>query len=332
MSQLKSVWINCAQSSHFSCPFDWTLFAKANREFFFVLSKVQINTANGNNGYPRNTDDKGLPITDVRFSESNIPVNAIATSHGQNDSGMFELNFRDERYLPFEGAGVIGQWSLELFNDLPENNPDSENPDFGKPLRQFNYSTITDVILHVNYTAKEDAGEFKNRAISHLREYFSQNEGTPSLRMFNLRQDFPSEWQRFLNPDPDNPEEENVFELEMSPDLFPTLDRDKTLKVNTVYLLARCTGAGSYEVVMTPPLPAESYTMTLEKVNQYGGLHFSQKNVSTEGIEIVPTKPTIKWQLKMTRPDGGNLQQDPLTEEMEVKEMLLVLGYEWEEP
>lgn len=24
----------------------------------------------------------------------------------QNDSGMFELNFKDERYLPFEGAGV----------------------------------------------------------------------------------------------------------------------------------------------------------------------------------------------------------------------------------
>jgi hypothetical protein len=27
---------------------------------------------------------------------------AIATSGGQNDSGLFELNFRDERYLPFE--------------------------------------------------------------------------------------------------------------------------------------------------------------------------------------------------------------------------------------
>ena len=27
---------------------------------------------------------------------------AIATSSGQNDSGLFELDFRDERYLPFE--------------------------------------------------------------------------------------------------------------------------------------------------------------------------------------------------------------------------------------
>jgi hypothetical protein len=29
---------------------------------------------------------------------------SIATSNAQNDDGMFELNFRDERYLPFEGA------------------------------------------------------------------------------------------------------------------------------------------------------------------------------------------------------------------------------------
>jgi hypothetical protein len=27
---------------------------------------------------------------------------------------MFELNFRDERYLPFEGAGAISTWQLEL--------------------------------------------------------------------------------------------------------------------------------------------------------------------------------------------------------------------------
>jgi hypothetical protein len=38
----------------------------------------------------------------------------IATSSAQNDSGMFELNFRDERYLPFEGAGAISHWRLEL--------------------------------------------------------------------------------------------------------------------------------------------------------------------------------------------------------------------------
>jgi hypothetical protein len=102
-----------------------------------LKNSIRINTANGDNGYPRNTDDQGLPADDSRFIENNIPVKAIAASNAQNDSGMFKLSFRDERYLPFEGAGAVSQWLLELFSDLPSNNPDPGNPDFGKPLRQF---------------------------------------------------------------------------------------------------------------------------------------------------------------------------------------------------
>ena len=34
--------------------------------------------------------------------------------HGREDSGLFELNFRDERYLPFEGTGAISRWRIEL--------------------------------------------------------------------------------------------------------------------------------------------------------------------------------------------------------------------------
>jgi len=296
-----------------------------------LKNSIRINTANGD-GYPRNTDEQDLPADDSRFIENNIPVKAIAASNGQNDSGVFELSFRDERYLPFEGAGAVSEWSLELFSDLPSNNPDPGNPDFGKFLRQFDYSTISDAILHVKYTAKEDAGAFKNGAVAHLRDYFSQDGATSSLRMFNLRQEFPTQWHRFLNPT--NPTNGNIFELEMSPSLFRILDGEKTLKVNTIWLLARCTDAGSYDVVMTPPLPepppAGANTMTLAPVNQYGGLHFSQRDVAALGIEVVPTDPPVKWQLKMTRPGGGNLQEDPVKKVMEVEDVLLVLGYEWE--
>ena len=51
---------------------------------------------------------------DPRFSTVSVPISSIAVSSGQNDSGVFELNFKDERYLPFEGAGVISKWRLEL--------------------------------------------------------------------------------------------------------------------------------------------------------------------------------------------------------------------------
>lgn len=287
-----------------------------------LRSSIRLNTNNGNDGYARNIDDQGLPVDDNRFVESNIPVKAIAASNAQNDSGVFELSFRDERFLPFEGAGVVSEWSLELFSD-------SENTDFGKPLRQFDYSTISDAILQVKYTAREDAGQFKNDAIAHLREYYHKDGATPSLRMINLRQEFPTQWHRFLHPT--KPADGNILELELTSSIFPFRDSGKTLKVNMMWLLARCKKAGIYEVVMTPPLPEPppdgSNTMTLTQVAQYGGLHFGQKgdNAAPLEIEMALTDQPAKWQIKMTRPGGGNLQKD------EVDEVLLVLGYEWEQ-
>jgi Tc toxin complex TcA C-terminal TcB-binding domain len=53
---------------------------------------------------------------------------------------MFELNFRDERYLPFEGCGAISSWGLEL----PE-------------LKQFDYNTISDAVVHLKYTSQYDS-------------------------------------------------------------------------------------------------------------------------------------------------------------------------------
>lgn len=54
---------------------------------------------------------------------------AIAASMGQNDAGVFEFSFRDERYMPFEGAGAISAWRIELSKE--------------KDLRQFDYDTIS---------------------------------------------------------------------------------------------------------------------------------------------------------------------------------------------
>ncbi len=289
-----------------------------------LKNSVRINTENGGNGYPHNTDAQGLPADDVRFIDNNIPVKAIAASNAQNDSGVFELNFRDERYLPFEGAGAISQWSLELFND--------DSPDFGKALRQFDFNTITDAILHVKYTARENAGPFKKAAVDNLREYFNQVGATPSLQMFNLRQDFPTQWHRFLNPT--DPANGNSLDMEMSPSLFRILDDGKTLKINTIWLLARCTDTGNYsvELIFIPPPPNSpplgSETLTLTKVSsEYGDLHFAQKDVSAwaSSVEIAPTVLPSKWQLKMTGPGPNGFLR-----ENEVEDFMLVIGYEWE--
>jgi hypothetical protein len=269
-----------------------------------LKNSVRINTADGDNGYPRNADEQGGPADDMRFVENNIAIKAIAASSGQNDSGVFELNFRDDRYLPFEGGGAISEWSLELFAD-------SSKPDFGKPLRQFDYGTISDAIIHIKYTAREDAGPFKNGAVEHLRHYFYQNDTTPSLRLFNLRQEFPSQWSRFLNPT--IPASANILELEMSPDLFRSLDAGKSLKVNTVWFLARCTG--SYNVAVAPL----GVTQSLIPLQKFGDLQSAQ--FDSQSVTIDPAVPAVPWTITLTRTPA-----QPIA----VEDMFLVLGYEWD--
>lgn len=73
-------------------------------------------------------------IGEAALIENNLPSSPIAISNGQNDSGLFELNFRYARYLPFEDAGAISERDLKL-------------PEF----RQFDYNTISDVVLHARY-------------------------------------------------------------------------------------------------------------------------------------------------------------------------------------
>ena len=123
--------------------------------------------------------------SDERFNSFIIPINAIAASSGQNDSGMFELNFKDERYLPFEGAGAISKWRLEL-------------PDF----RQFDYDTISDVIMHVRYTANEGGERLKKAANDSVLNFMKTNEELGQqeglFALIDLKHDLASEWHKAM--------------------------------------------------------------------------------------------------------------------------------------
>nr|WP_295672861.1 neuraminidase-like domain-containing protein [uncultured Mucilaginibacter sp.] len=148
-----------------------------NATLSMTQNTFRQNTMPGN-AYPQDTTQD-----DPRFTTVNIPITSIAVSHGQNDSGVFELNFKDERYMPFEGAGVISKWDLSL-------------PDF----KQIDYSTITDVIMAVRYTSINGGEKQKKAAITYLGNFIknvqnlSQNEGL--FAIFDLKNDFPNEWYK----------------------------------------------------------------------------------------------------------------------------------------
>lgn len=68
---------------------------------------------------------------------------AIAVSHGMNDSGQFQLDFNDGRWLPFEGIKVDDNNSL--FLSFPGATDDKQ-----KAL----LLSLSDIIIHIRYTIR----------------------------------------------------------------------------------------------------------------------------------------------------------------------------------
>ncbi|HEY0608696.1 MAG TPA: hypothetical protein VGD35_03545, partial [Chitinophaga sp.] len=128
---------------------------------------------------------------DDRFSDYFGSTQSIVTSGALNDSGMFETNLHDERYLPFEGSGAVSEWQLEL----------PANPSKDDPL-QFNYDTITDVILHIRYTAREGGGLLRKGAVDNLKSAIASSQMTGAVRLFSVRHEFPNEWAKFQQQTP----------------------------------------------------------------------------------------------------------------------------------
>ena len=120
------------------------------------------------------------------FSAYYGTVQAVVTSSGQMDSGIFETNLHDERYLPFEYSGVVSQWQLEL----------PVNPANGAPC-QFDFDTITDVVLHVRYTAREGGELLRSVAVANLQKQIANAQTVGSVRLFSMRHEFPSDWAKF---------------------------------------------------------------------------------------------------------------------------------------
>jgi hypothetical protein len=176
------------------------------------------NTLSGG-AYLRRTDD-------TRFSDSFGSIQSIVTSSGQNDSGLFEANLRDERYLPFEGQGAIGTWRIQL----PMN------------FKSFDYATISDIVMHLRYTSREGGELLRQRSLDSLTTAVNaaaQSADQHGLaRGFSLRHEIPSEWSRFLNPLAGVPGDQ-AMKLSIEKTRFPFLFQSTTIALSGIKLFVK---------------------------------------------------------------------------------------------
>lgn len=184
------------------------------------------------------------PNGDARFSTTNIPISAIAVSGAQNDSGVFELNFNGDRYIPFEGAGCISTWQLEL--------PSS--------FSSFDYQTLSDVILHVKYTSIDGGDNLKAAASGAVASYASQVQSvldeTGLLTVVDIRNEFAVEWAKAVSlatpstvAGASAPADTQVMKLLGLNQRLPFYASTKTVNASVAYLLS--------DVKMTSPTVTE---------------------------------------------------------------------------
>ncbi|WP_369230798.1 neuraminidase-like domain-containing protein [Streptomyces sp. R21] len=154
--------------------------------------------------------------SDTRFRDYTGPIQTVVTSTGQDDTGLFETSLRDERFLPFEGAGVIGEWQLSL----------------PSVFRQFDYESITDVVLHVRYTARDGGDNLARPVVDELHDalktWVHAGGGKGLYRVFSARREFADRWTRFLVP---NGAEDPKLTFTLSARRFPHLFAGYPIKV-----------------------------------------------------------------------------------------------------
>jgi peptidoglycan hydrolase-like protein with peptidoglycan-binding domain len=158
-------------------------------------------TLDSTSNYLENNDSppNALAYPDDRFTYRWDASQSIVTSHGRNDAGMFDPSHSDPRYLPFEGAGAISTWRIEV--------PAEQN--------SFDPQTLTDVQLHVRYTARDGGSAFRQEAITDtlgakLGAAFPEEY---RWRALSARGDFPTAWKAFAEPAQDADEQVLEFEL-----------------------------------------------------------------------------------------------------------------------
>ena len=233
---------------------------------------------------------------DDRFRTMFGAISSIATSHAQNDSGMFELNFNDERYLPFEGAGVISDWQI----DLPiENN-------------QFDFNSLSDVVLHISYTSRNGGGLLTKGANLNLQEVLPDF----SARLFSLKHDFSTEWHKFINPETGNDQE---FVITLKPEHYPFFVRGKlnNLKIKNLDMFIESDEVDDFVTQVKITNTNYSDDKTISTDGNFNDVHYLPIDISTN-----PANSLGELRLKLKLDSASNFKS--LTDD-KVKNMYLLL-------
>lgn len=143
-------------------------------------------------------------------------------------------------------------------------------------FRQFDYDTISDVILHIHYTARKDGdladkvNQELNDQINKLRQAAGQPEGLS--RLFSLRHEFVSEWYAFSR---DIVNQKATLNLDLAHTRFPFFCQGKKINIAQVDIILTKRSGGVIKAVN----PDQLTDLAVELQ------HWNKGNISTIGTD-----------------------------------------------
>ncbi|WP_144395267.1 hemopexin repeat-containing protein [Pleionea sediminis] len=146
-----------------------------------------------------------------------IAVSQVDQYSGQS-SGLFELNFGDDRYLPFEGTGAVSRWRLEL----------------GGKKGSYNLKDLQDLEIELKYTAKQGGEDFADAVRGLLKPY-------DTAVQLNIAEAFPREFYAFVQDETDE------LRINITRDMLPNISGSK---INGIYPIFETQDDSAFSMVL----------------------------------------------------------------------------------
>lgn len=217
----------------------------------------------------------------------------VALTSPVSASGVFELDVQSDMLLPFESSGVDTTWELRL----------------PKPANPFDFSTIVDVLLTVDYTALYDAG-LRDQLTARLNA--DRDRGADCV--FSLVRDFPDQWYDLNNPA--DPAHRDVTLSLRDVDFPITIEELGTGSVGL-----QLVGTGLPDTVVTLHHNGIGGDATAT-----GGIASTRRGNAAPWIPLRGTVPVGDWQL------GFGAGAGPLFDSGQLEDVLLIVGWTGKAP
>jgi len=197
-------------------------------------------------------------VTKTQTSFTVTPIygktfDSVALTSPTNATGVFEMQQVDNMLKPFEGLGVETQWVFEL--------PKASN--------YFDYSTIADVLLTIDYTALND-GTYKRLLIEEM------DDTLDAYKSYSFKNNFPDQWYDLNNQI--NPASNCAISLILNRTDYPSvLTSEPVIKRVTIYAIFKD------NVISKPGLVLNTFNYDYANGSKSGNLVSLDANTNTIG-------------------------------------------------